>query len=49
MAQHLVVLRPFLNFVRGDLITDPMKVAEILESEHKRFVTKVTAPSASGV
>jgi hypothetical protein len=48
MANHLVVTRPFLNFVRGDLVTDPAKVAEILEGDHRRFVTKVTVRATSG-
>lgn len=41
MATHLVVLKPFLNYIRGDIISDAKKVVEVLESEQKKFVTKI--------
>ena len=47
MTQHLVVTKPFLNFVRGDIITDTVKVGQVLATELKRSVTIVTAPNPS--
>jgi hypothetical protein len=45
MVHHLVVGKQFLGFVRGDVIADATKVYEILESEYKKFVTRVIAPN----
>jgi hypothetical protein len=47
MAHHLVVTRPFLKFVRGDVIADASKIIEILSTEHKKFVLKVGLPTTS--
>jgi hypothetical protein len=47
MTHHLVVTRPFLQFVRGDLIADATKVAEILASDYRKFVNKVVTPANS--
>lgn len=47
MTHHLVVIKPFLNYVRGDVIADAAKVSEILSTEHKKYVTKVAMPVAS--
>jgi hypothetical protein len=47
MTHHLVVTKPFLNFVRGDIIVDVLKVDEILTSEQRKFVTKVALPTTS--
>jgi hypothetical protein len=47
MTHHLVVAKPFLNFARGNIIFDAAKIAEILSSEHKKFVIKVASPDAS--
>ena len=44
MIHHLVVTKPFLDFIRGDIIADVTKVAEILSGEHRKFVTKVAVP-----
>jgi hypothetical protein len=46
MAQHLVVLKQFLNFVRGDIITGADKIHDILTSEYRKFITKVAPPNA---
>ncbi len=46
MAHRLVVTKNFMNFVRGDIIVDAAKVAEILAGEHQKFVTKVIAAAA---
>jgi hypothetical protein len=48
MTHRLVVTKPFLNFVRGDIVVDTEKAAEILAGEHQKFVTKVVAPATSG-
>jgi hypothetical protein len=45
MTHHLVVTKPFLNFVRGDIIADFTKISEILSTEYKKFVTKVALPT----
>ncbi len=45
MINYLVVTKPFLNFVRGDIISDAAKMGEILASEYRKFVTKVAAPN----
>jgi len=47
MTHHLVVLKPFLNFVRGDIIAEAAKVGEILSTEYKKFVTKVVPATTS--
>ena len=41
MTHHLVVTKPFLGLVRGDIIADAAKITEILSTEYKKFVTKV--------
>lgn len=40
---HLVVARQFGNFVRGDIVTDTARIAQILNGEHARFVVRVVA------
>ena len=47
MTHHLVVIKPFLSFVRGDIIADAAKITEILSTEYKKYVTKVALPVAS--
>jgi hypothetical protein len=47
MADQLVVTRPFLNFVRGDMIVDAAKVMEIMSTEYRRFVTKISMTTMS--
>jgi hypothetical protein len=47
MAHHLVVIKPFLSFVRGDIIADAGKIGEILSTEYKKYVTKVAVPVTS--
>lgn len=48
MDIHLVVVRPFAGLARGDAITDPARIAEILESEHAAFVVRVVTPAKEG-
>lgn len=43
MEFHLVVIRAFAGFSRGDIITDPGRIAEILNSEQARSVVRVAA------
>lgn len=47
MTHHLVVMKPFLNFVRGDIIAEATKVGEILSAEYKKFVTKIAPTTTS--
>ncbi len=47
MINHLVVTTPFLNFIRGDVIADATKIADVMSSEYKKFVTKILAPNTS--
>ncbi len=46
MAFHLVVLKPFLNFKRGDLITDAATVTKILAGPEASFVVRVASKGA---
>lgn len=48
MKVHLVVVRPFGGFSRGDAITDPARVAGILGSDNAHFVVRVAAPMPGG-
>jgi hypothetical protein len=43
MTNYLVVTKPFLNFVRGDIIEDITTASDILACEYRKFVTKVAA------
>lgn len=47
IMHHLVVTKPFLDYVRGDIIDDMNKVSEILAAEYRKFVTKA-APQNIG-
>jgi hypothetical protein len=47
MTHHLVVTKPFLSFVRGDIIADASKVSDILSTEYNKFVTKFALPTTS--
>jgi hypothetical protein len=47
MINHLVVTISFLNYVRGDIIADATKIDEVMDTEYRKFVTKVIAPSTS--
>ena len=48
MQVHLVVVKPFATFARGDTITDPARIAGILKSEHARHVVRVAIPENKG-
>jgi hypothetical protein len=43
MIYKLVVLKPFPGFRRGDVITDPARIASILASGHAASVVRVAA------
>ena len=43
MIFHLVVLRPFQNYKRGDVISDALTVQKILSSPEASFVVRVSA------
>jgi hypothetical protein len=42
MMFHLVVLKPFLGFNRGDLITDTVMVEKILAGPQANSVVRTT-------
>ena len=44
MSLHLVVTKPFLGFVRGDVIAEAAQIDEILASDHKKSVQRVASP-----
>ena len=49
MTQHLVVIKPFLNFKRGDVISDTSRISTILAAEYKKSVVSVaTVCTAEG-
>ena len=43
MTFHLVVLKPFEGFKRGDVITDAAAVQNILAGPQASFVVRVSA------
>jgi hypothetical protein len=47
MIHTLVVSKAFEGFVRGDIITEPNKILQIIQSDHKRFVRPVALSAAS--
>ena len=48
MDMHLVVVRSFGDFARGDIVTDAVRITEILNSEHAYSVVRVVLPTAKG-
>ena len=48
MELHLVVVRPFAGFSRGDIITDTTRISLILKSEHAHAVVRVATHSPTG-
>ncbi len=49
MQVHLVVVKPFAALTRGDIVTDPDRIAEILKGQHASMVVRVAAPANKGV
>ena len=45
MDMHLVVVRSFSDLARGDIVTDTVRITEILNSEHARSVVRVVVPA----
>jgi hypothetical protein len=45
---HLVVVKPFASFARGDIITDAARITAILNSEHARNVVRVGMHPSKG-
>ena len=48
MDIHLVVVRPFGAFARGDAILEPALVSEIAKGEHARDVVRVVGQVKEG-
>lgn len=48
MDFHLVVVRPFGSYLRGDIIADMAKVSTVLKSEHAHAVVRVVTPTTMG-
>jgi hypothetical protein len=48
MDMHLVVVRSFKDLTRGDIVTDAVRITEILDSEHARSVVRVVTPPNKG-
>lgn len=44
METHLVVVRAFDGFARGDIISDASTISAILNGEHASFVVRVATP-----
>ena len=49
MEMHLVVVRSFDGFSRGDVITDSARIATILNGERAQYVVRVAARMPGGV
>lgn len=51
MELSLIVVRPFDGLARGEVVSDPEKIAAILASENALHVVRVAAqsPAAKGV
>ncbi|MBV8401133.1 MAG: hypothetical protein JOZ17_20725 [Acetobacteraceae bacterium] len=47
MDLHLIVVRPFGGLARGDTVTDPKRISDILNSEHASHVVRVGTPEAT--
>jgi hypothetical protein len=42
---HLIVVKPFADLIRGDVVTDDERIAEILRGEQAAHVVRVATPS----
>jgi hypothetical protein len=47
MNVHLVVVRAFGPYGKGDVIADPSVVADVLAGEHAGSVVRVRAPAGA--
>lgn len=43
MEFHLIVREPFGGYAKGEKITDPEKITEILSGENEHHVIKIVA------
>lgn len=48
MDTHLVVVKPFDGFARGDIITDVTRIAQVLAGEHAHAVVRVQPTQNKG-
>ena len=48
MKMHLVVVRPFRGYARGDVIADQKLMSDVLGSENARYVVRVVTPAPKG-
>jgi hypothetical protein len=48
MDIHLIVVRPFEDLARGDVIADETRIAELLNSEHAHDVVRVLRSAEEG-
>lgn len=48
MNIHLVVVKSFDELRRGDVVTDPERISQVLNSEHARDVVRVGAAVNKG-
>jgi hypothetical protein len=48
MNIHLIVVRSFNGLTRGDTVTDPARIAKILNSEWAHSVVRVLAAPVKG-
>jgi hypothetical protein len=48
MEIHLVVVKPFDAFLRGDVITDSARISNILSGERAHYVVRVAARMPGG-
>lgn len=46
---HLIVKKAFLNFARGDIISDAVKIKKYLSAGYEKFVTKISEQSKGKV
>jgi hypothetical protein len=44
---HLIVVKPFGGFKRGDIITDQGSITKILNGQYRHFVVTVGKPHRS--
>jgi hypothetical protein len=45
MNGYLVVVRPFADYVPGDVVGNPARIAAVLEGEHAHSTVLVAAPA----
>jgi hypothetical protein len=48
MNIQLVVIKPFRNYIKGDVIMNIDEISQILNSDHKSFVVKIEVSAQVG-